>query len=487
MISKVTKNLRKIYLGVIYISVVLIFIFATIYTIMIAKGYRYNFSNGLVQKTGMIVMVSRPSGADIYVNDKKISKKTGIPLLPTKLSNLDPGEYKIEVKKDKYKIWQKIIKVKEELVSWANYILLVPEKSVKKEVTKDIDIINFSMSPDKRKLFFIVKNNNFREIFVFDIQDEKNDLLLIPQLVAGTEILNFEWNSDSSRLILTTKNADKTENLALNINDETDLYLIPSEYSNISWNKSNSKELFALKNNNLYKIDITKPNTPILLSEKVISYTLSSSKIIYVTYGENQNSLVSMDLDGGNKKEIGILPYSDKYKLSYSEKLDGTAVIIGKIQSLFYIYKFGSQTITKEMGKNILNSTWSNEGKKLLYFSENSAFVYDFGEENEKEYTLFSGQKIDYLRWYFDEFHLILVSNNQFKILEFDGANTNELSLVQDGSKIEFLEDYKSFFYLSKGKDSEKSSLYLLRLDPEEEKTSDKKSFLSKLTSWFEF
>ncbi|NIM46590.1 MAG: PEGA domain-containing protein [Candidatus Aenigmarchaeota archaeon] len=482
MVYKIPKISTKVYVFILYVLVFSVFIGAALYIIMIAKGYRFDFKNRSIRKTGMIILVSRPSGADIYLNDKKLSKKTGFSLFPAKISNLDPGKYKVLVKKEGYKDWQKTIEVKEELVSWANYILLIPEKPTKKESIKNIDISNISISPNKRKIAYIIKNNN---LSILDIQSEESELLKIPQIQNETEILNLDWNLDSTRLLLTIKNVDKTNYLVINTNDLNDFSLISDEYSNLSWSKNNSKELFALKNKSLYKIDVGEVLNPALLSENIISYTFTSGKIIFAAYSEKQNSLFSMDLNGENKEEISDLPYSESYKLSYSKKLDGTAVVVERTQNLFYIYKFGNQTITRKMGQNIKDSLWSNEGKQLLYWGEDFAFVYNFDQENEKEYPLFSGQKINYLHWYFDEYHLVLSSENKLKILEFDGGNITEMSSIVTTSKVEYLEDYKTFFYLDKSKDSETISLYALKLDPEEEKTTTRKSLLGRIISWF--
>lgn len=484
MISQNSNKYKKLYIGILYLAVIFVFVAAALYTIMIARGYRFDFRNGLIKKTGMIVLVSRPSGADIYINDKKNYKKTGISILPTKISNIDPGDYKVLVKKENYRDWQKIIKVKEELVSWANYILLIPEKLTPKELVKNADISTFSLSPDKSKIAYVVKGN-FREVYILDIEDEKSNLIKLPE-TQTTEIIKLDWNTDSTRILLTTKNIDRTESIIINTSNNKDFFLVPSDYYEITWNRSSSKELLALKNKSLYKIDVTKPtSTPVLLKENVISYTQNSNKIILAKLGEKQNFLISIDKNGANDKEITAIPYSKGYKISYSEKLDGVAFIAIDSKTLFYTYKFGSKTIMRELGKNIIDLSWSNEGQKLLYWGDDFAFVYDFEAENEKEYSLFSGQKIDHFRWYFDEYHLILGSDNKLKILEFDGANSADLTEIA-GSKIEYLGDYKTFYFLRKNY-SEQSGLFTLKLNLEEEKTAAKNNFLTRVISWFQF
>lgn len=431
--------------------VVAVFSITAVLIIALAKGYRYDFKKGIIRKTGLIIFASRPSGDSIYINNQLISQKTGSSLFPSKVDGLDPGNYNLKVTQDGYLPWEKKVEIKPELVSWANYILLIPTSPFINQLSKGT-ITNFKLSPDKRTIAYIAKDqNNQSRILLLDISNSKVTSLNYLN-IAKEEVASLIWSPDSNFLLLRFK--DKIILADLGSQKTTFFNLISLAF----FNPGSSKEIFVLDNQTLYKTSPWEEKNSAILERQVSYFEIQNGKIYYTQSANHQNKLFSMDFDGGNKQEITSLLLGKIYKMSYSEQLNSLAVAT-QDNALFLISYKNGQTIITQIRKAIKGAAWSKNGEKLLYWGDNFAYVYDFQNQEEKEFLLFDNLKIDDVGWYFDSSHFWLVTSGVLKIGDFDGNNLIKLADVKI-PKVEFLEDYLSFFY------ADKNGLNILKLEP---------------------
>lgn len=107
-----------------------LFLIILVFVLALANGYRFTYSNGKINvtKTGMLIISSRPFDASITLNGKLFKQKTGFYLLPTKISGINPGAYNVEISKKSFRTWKNTLEINPNLVTWANYIILFPEK-----------------------------------------------------------------------------------------------------------------------------------------------------------------------------------------------------------------------------------------------------------------------------------------------------------------------------------------------------------------------
>jgi len=90
---------------IIFILFIIIFIIITPLIISYASGYRFSFPRKIIQKTGLLVLDSRPPGAKIYINDKLyqlffnkyFSNKNNYTTTPAKIKGILPNEYNVRL------------------------------------------------------------------------------------------------------------------------------------------------------------------------------------------------------------------------------------------------------------------------------------------------------------------------------------------------------------------------------------------------------
>lgn len=177
------------------ILVLLFFVFS-FFLIAYSQGYRFDFDEKRIVKTGGLNVKISPLGTQVYLNNKLIGKTT-ILFNSVFVQNLLPKKYKVTAKKDGYFPWEKFLEVKEQEVTKAENITLFPEKI--RFALLEGKIEDFLSPPDLKdpnKLFFIKNNILYKQ----DSQKEPQKILenLLTFTVSNNNIF---WLSEEGLLI----------------------------------------------------------------------------------------------------------------------------------------------------------------------------------------------------------------------------------------------------------------------------------------------
>src|SRR3990167_1939306 len=87
-----------------------IFLLAVV-AIFWARGFKPDFKKGQIERTGIIVATSIPTGAQVYL-DGRLTSATN-----TNIAFLEPKTYQVKIGKDGYSNWQKDVEVKADLAT----------------------------------------------------------------------------------------------------------------------------------------------------------------------------------------------------------------------------------------------------------------------------------------------------------------------------------------------------------------------------------
>jgi hypothetical protein len=176
-------------------------VLGSLIAIQFAKGYRPT-SDGTISGTGLLSATSDPQGAQIYLNGKISNKVTDDTV------NMDPGDYKIEIKKEGYTTWTKDIKITQELVTETNAHLF--------RTVPTLTPITFSgaknivPSPDGQKLAYNIASPSAQQkagLYVMDVTDRPISFSKGPRLVAENlgridfATAKILWSPDSQQIL----------------------------------------------------------------------------------------------------------------------------------------------------------------------------------------------------------------------------------------------------------------------------------------------
>ena len=187
---------KKIRLLFFSLLIILFFVFSPI-LIFYSQGYRFDFDEKRIVKTGGLNVRVSPLGAEIYLNNKLVGKTT-ILLSSVFVQNLLPKEYRVTVKKEGYFPWEKILKIEEQMVTKAEKIILFPEKTT---FTPSEEKIEYFLSPadsENRNSLFFVKNNI---LFKQELEEKEPQKILENLLTFEVSNNNIFWLSGEGLLI----------------------------------------------------------------------------------------------------------------------------------------------------------------------------------------------------------------------------------------------------------------------------------------------
>jgi hypothetical protein len=431
------------FVGVFFITASLVLLYAF--------GYRFNFQRGIFIYTGSISIKSNPQNVDISVDGELIpSQRISIINNAILVSGLAPGEHFIKVSASGYLPWFKKAIVQSGLSADFWNVLLVRESASPQKIDGEGSALKIFPAPDKN-LFAIAKTKN--DEFTVDTLNtdtmESEQVFSSDQASLSSDEENIEWSPDNRKLIVPLKRDGEHIYYVVNIKDKTNASLqesssIVRSLYNPRWDPTTRDFLFYIANGALYRADTETPeNTPLFIKENVRAYNISRNNIYYLS---SDNGIVysipanrtdtqptqiittSIDL---NSNDVYTLVAYDNNRIAIREHQSGKLWIYNKLSSDEIIFK----TLT---GNGAKGMQFSDDGKKLLFFTDNEISVYftnAWGTQptREKNTTLqvarFSNA-IKNVEWTKDYEHIIFTANGSAKIAELDHRDRRNIEQV---------------------------------------------------------
>lgn len=194
-----------------FISIVILFIILIVSGIIIGygRGYRFDITKKTIGSTGLISVTSDPTGAHIYIDNKKIGATN------TNIS-VKPGWYTITISKEGYQSWEKKIRVQGEVVGRADAVLFPTNPSL--SAISASGVAHPVLSPDGMKLAYTIPTPTHvatngadlaekAGVWVLDLIDKplgfnRDARQIIKAETLDTNDATFTWSPDSKQLLI---------------------------------------------------------------------------------------------------------------------------------------------------------------------------------------------------------------------------------------------------------------------------------------------
>jgi len=188
--------------ALIFFAIFIFILAVTVLVVRLAQGYRIDWRGGSLRPTGLLAATSFPDGAKVFINGK-LSSATNTTI------SLSPDIYEIEIKKDGYFSWIKLLEIEKELVTKTDAYLFpsVP----------DLQALTFTgaadpiLSPDGAKVAYKVKGSDYTKngVWVFDLTDLPLGISREPRLILQSaprsrdfSQAELEWSPDSKQILV---------------------------------------------------------------------------------------------------------------------------------------------------------------------------------------------------------------------------------------------------------------------------------------------
>ena len=428
--------------------------------ILRARGYRFDFSRGVFVYSGAITLKTNPENVNVILNGElnETGKNDRINSA-IQLSGLLPGEYSIEVAYPGFRSWKKKAQVRSGVSSEFWNVLLVRENYEKEEISRE-NLDFFFTSPRNNLLASSLNNENGLEIRIIDInnQEEKNRFLMPGKKLSPPENKeNIEWSPNkNSYLSVPVLKQGEDGNIQdyyiLNLSEKTSFslgdFLGISDLKDVRWDPDKENYLFFLSEKKLYRANILDKNDLTLISEEASAFDISKTDIYFcresnhITYrqalsGNATKEQVTFDFPKDLEGQVSKMIVYDKERIAFWDENEN-----------FFVYNRGENgTYFKKLGRGIKGTHFSDDGKKLLFWTGNEISVYFLRDWNvqpiRRENDLINVarylEEIKNIQWFSDYEHVLFSVGPYIKVIELDPRDhKNCLDIITTGSQNPF-------------------------------------------------
>ncbi len=411
-------------------SIVLLFVF----------GYRHDFTKKIFVYTGSLTIKPIPKEVTIKLNGKS-PRARFVNIINDSyfISGLRPEKYDITVSREGFKQWHKEASVHSGVSTEFWNIFLIRDTYERTPFTIT-DIDQFFPAPMENIFACTHQMGKTFTVRVFDTKkDHSSSVFIFPKAIfTRNEHENIEWSPNSKKIIIPIVHIDKEQKkdyvLADTRTNTTSLFSDIIDFDNINmvrWAPKERDIIYFLSDNTLWRSEILfdeTRNTPNKIATDVIAYDFADDGIyMLTTQGE---ILYDHDIHGRNARKLTTFDINQSHKNFRLIAYDNRRVIaLDDTSADLFLYNKGEKNIyTKKLGTNIVGAHFSDDGKKLLFYSPFEIFVYftrdwdtqPLRKENQQQSVIRFSQFIDNVQFAKDYEHVIFTVEKSIKITELD-------------------------------------------------------------------
>jgi hypothetical protein len=398
---------------------VFLFLISAPLVILYTAGYRYNFKQHKILKTGAIMVTTDPKNANIFLNGHLRKEKT-----PARLLNLTPGQYTLRLEKKNYHPWQKNLKVESEQVTLIPNIILFKDALPRNII--EGEIYDFVFDSQNKILLYLKKEEGYYELW---FKKGENNPLLLWRGTSSKKPKILDWNSKTEEILL-----QATDVFLFNLKQQTTSKGL-EELTKKNWSKLALSQMpnliFGLSGNNLSSLNVLNGVTD-LLSQGVIDFSLFNKEIIFLQRDEREKKIKVKILKDGKETSLFSLPHGN-YELK--ENSDWWLVIFNKQENNLYLISKNNkeEQIITIPGEN--NVWFKNEKPTMLAYSDFEIWSFDADNTKTELLTRLSEKIVDVLPHPSNNAFLVITETN-VKALELDNAEEQNIYPLASFEKI---------------------------------------------------
>lgn len=476
-------------------TLVVLFIIITPTIIMSARGYSFDFRRGVFVHSGSVMLKTNPQNFDVYINGKlESSKQLNRINNSYNLTGLTPGNYDLSLSADGFQTWDKKTEVHSGLTSEFWNVLLV-RKNYPATAYDTQGVDKFFVSPQNKKIVLAQNSASGTSVKILDIAGKniENSFFFAAAAFNDTERKeNIEWSPNEDYLSIPLKMnfvpaatgkktaakvqpetryvyfiADPATNDSFNLNS----FLNKEDIRNVRWDPKDKRYLFFLSAGSLYRSNMTDAGDLTLIADNVSAFDLSKNGVYYT---QTPNELVfKSNLDGSGDRAQLTSDFPDSPVAPIAKLIaydDNRLAFLSGGGKLFIFNKGDHGNYFRPLEDSIQGMQFSDDGKKMLYWSEHEIFTYFLRDwnvqparsENELQNITRYSEIIRNAQWFKDYEHIIFSVGSYVKIIELDARDHRNcmdiLKIDADAPVLNFNNSLERLFFVNTSGDS--SDLY---------------------------
>jgi len=420
------------------------------YALLYATGYRIDFRDWTLRKTGVLAISTKPSGATVYINGRKYARPT-----PITLRNMLPGTYSVKLELADYRPYNKTIEVVSREVAEEHNLDLVletvPTQVLAKDVSRVIAVDGETIYFNKQHIFTRLENEqevplDFTRlpVNVKSVLQAAADIYMAKKSDGDIWALGIIANGRRWLVVADLKESYRGQLFGAPLNQVT--------ADNLTW--VGSDQMLATFGTSLYAVDLNL-NRVNQYTKVSLGAGYQNGKFYYVVRGANGKFALMRDgnLFDDKPGEVFVddLPTAKSYNLLFVN--DERVILLARNQVtglwLLELKNHNDKAVWVKVASNVSNAWYEHHNlkPKLFYAVTRSLFGYDFTTQTEKLLKEFP-RNIQLLGKR-DE-SLFIVTDNQLMVSDTAGANIYALGSAA-GAEVFLGNDAKHVWLLQKG------------------------------------
>jgi hypothetical protein len=448
-------------------TLVLLFFIITPIIVMNAWGYRFDFSRGVFVHSGTLTIKANPQNFNVLINGtpapaKQLNRING----SYNITNLFPRRFNVSLSADGYQTWEKNLDIHSGIATEFWNILLV-KNSYNRTAYNTSGADKFFISPKNDFIAFEHVTGSDTAVGILRLSDKTiTRTFSFPgwQFTDESRGENIEWSPNGDYISIPLKKnpnsteittpisqikndslpnetsydyfvADPNSNASdpFSLNDFTGI----SNSKNMRWDPQDKNYIFFLSDNSLYRANISDKKNLTKIAENVSSFDLSNSGVYFT---QMPNGLIfKISLDGKSNLTQITNSFPDNLQTPNDKLIvyDDSRIALLNTNKDLYVYNHGDlDTYFKKLASDTSGMQFSNDGKKLLFWTDNEISVYFLRNwnvqpersENEIQNITRYSDTLKNVQWFKDYEHVIFSTGPYVKIIELD-ARDHRLSM----------------------------------------------------------
>ena len=471
------KRLRRILFWLLF----LLFIVTAPTAVLYSQGYRFDHYRMIFIHSGSITVKSTPSNPSLYVNGTlKPASNLGIINGSLTIGGLRPGNYDLKIAASGYSDWEKRIEVHSGVSSEFWNVVLIPQTPKINQIESH-NVGKFYPSPTGKHIAYVENSDSNFALLSTDVgQNSVSPTYSSPGIsFTDNQKENIEWNSKEDQLLCPIRRNGSGDYLLASIGNNAPSQFLSdlSKMTNIieaRWSPQEKGVVYFLaksQNNSvdLFKFDLSA-NSPNLIVSGITTYDLSKDSIYLI---RDNNILYKSDLEGQNIIQLTSRPFGDE-KIGENAQFiayDDDRQVLITTDGALYVHNNGTEEFLQKIGNSVKGAQFSNDGKKLLFWTGNDISVLflrkwdvqPYREENEIQSVIRLASTVRNVFWYRDYEHIFYSVGNEIKMIELDPRDHRITNDIFQNNLDSFPATYnggKSIYYFLQETEGESKIFY---------------------------
>ncbi len=410
-----TRRTRRI----LYITFILIFLVIAPLLLIHTAGYRYDWARKRLIRTGVMNLSSIPKSGSIFINGEDTNKKT-----PRIISNLLPGEYNVEIKKDGYLPWQNNIQINDNEATTILDIVLF--RDIPSQLVVNEKIVQVELVPNSDNLILVTQDKSGEYLKKVNVINQETSSIL-----ETLSDIKIESPVSDNSLIVSYKNSEgeKIALINLNNNSETALDWLPQDITQIDI--LNYDTLLYIQNEKICRGSIANKESVCGL-DKIDKFYHENDQVYFISQNSNTTYLYLLNDNPENSEILARLPYSEYYSFSASEK-DSLIIIDQASNDLYLIEPSEPQSKIFSIKKAARDAFWLDTGTEVIYYDNFEIWLWDIDNDTQTVLTRVS-QPIEQVVQYDSWPYLLFSQNNKINAISLEAFSNvrHQTTLIEN-------------------------------------------------------